>query len=76
MMEGVEFCADVFEAATGADVVVFITEWNEFRDLDFEKLKSLMKTSTIVDCRNIYDPERMAGMGFRYFSVGRPDKEV
>ena len=76
MMPGVEFCGDVFEAATGADIVVFVTEWNEFMDLDFEKMKSLMKAATIVDCRNIYDPERMAGMGFRYFSVGRPDKEA
>ena len=76
LMEGVEFCSDVFEGATGADVVVFVTEWNEFMDLDFEKMKSLMKAATIVDCRNIYDPERMADLGFRYFSVGRPDKEV
>jgi UDPglucose 6-dehydrogenase len=76
LMKGVTFCADVFEAATGSDLVVFVTEWNEFRDLDFEKMKSLMKAPTVVDCRNIYEPDMMAGMGFRYFSVGRPDKEV
>jgi UDPglucose 6-dehydrogenase len=76
LMPGVQFCADVFEAATGADIVVFVTEWNEFMDLDFEKMKSLMKAATVVDCRNIYDPERMADLGFRYFSVGRPDKEA
>jgi UDPglucose 6-dehydrogenase len=76
LMPGVEFCEDVFEAATGADIVVFVTEWNEFMDLDFEKMRSLMKAATIVDCRNIYEPDRMAGLGFRYFSVGRPDKEA
>ncbi|MGD9141661.1 MAG: UDP-glucose/GDP-mannose dehydrogenase family protein [bacterium] len=76
LMPGVKFCKDVFEAATGADIVVFVTEWNEFMDLDFEKMKSLMENHTVVDCRNIYEPERMAELGFRYFSVGRPDKEV
>jgi len=76
MMEGVEFCADVFEAATRAHVVVFVTEWNEFMDLDFAKMKSVMRTPVVVDCRNIYEPERMAAMGFKYFSVGRPYKEV
>ncbi len=76
LMAGVKFCEDVFEAATGADVVVFVTEWNEFMDLDFEKMKSLMKAAIIVDCRNIYDPDRMADLGFRYYSIGRPDKEA
>jgi UDPglucose 6-dehydrogenase len=74
-MKDVEFCPDVFGAAKDADVVVFVTEWNEFMDLDFERMKSLVKRPTIVDCRNIYEPDRMAGMGFRYYSVGRPDKE-
>jgi UDPglucose 6-dehydrogenase len=76
LMPDVTFCEDVFEAATGADIVVFVTEWNEFMDLDFEKLKSVMKDRTVVDCRNIYVPDRMADLGFRYFSVGRPDKEA
>jgi UDPglucose 6-dehydrogenase len=66
-----KFCSDVFEAATGADAVVFVTEWNEFRDLDLDKMKSLMKANIVVDCRNIYEPPRMKELGFRYHSVGR-----
>jgi UDPglucose 6-dehydrogenase len=66
-----KFCGDVFEAATGADAVVFVTEWNEFRDLDLKKMKSLMKANIVIDCRNIYEPPRMKELGFRYHSVGR-----
>ena len=67
----VTFCEDVFEAVKGADVAVFVTEWNEFRDLDLVKIKSLMKSPVIVDCRNIYEPPRMKDLGFEYSSVGR-----
>jgi UDPglucose 6-dehydrogenase len=69
------FCPDVFEAVKGADAAVFVTEWNEFRDIDLEKVKSLLKTPIIVDCRNIYEPGRMRDLGFKYHSVGRPSKE-
>lgn len=69
------FCPDVFEAVRGADAAVFVTEWNEFRDLDLEKVKSLLKSPIIVDCRNIYEPRRMRDLGFKYHSVGRPSKE-
>jgi UDPglucose 6-dehydrogenase len=69
------FCSDVFEAATDVDAVVFVTEWNEFRDLDLVKMKELMKSPVVVDCRNIYEPPRMKDLGFKYFSVGRVPKE-
>ena len=52
---------------------VWITEWNEFRSLDLNKLLSRMKGNVMVDLRNIYDPEKMKATGFAYSSVGRPD---
>jgi UDPglucose 6-dehydrogenase len=75
MLEGASFSADVFEAVKGAEAAVFVTEWNEFRDLDLDKVKRLMKSPAIVDCRNIYEPSRMRELGFRYYSVGRAPKE-
>jgi UDPglucose 6-dehydrogenase len=69
------FCPDVFAAVEGADGAVFVTEWNEFRDLDLDKVKRRMKSPVIVDCRNIYEPSRMRELGFRYYSVGRAPKE-
>jgi UDPglucose 6-dehydrogenase len=56
----------------GADVLVLVTEWNEFRALDLDRVKSLLKTPTIVDLRNIYRPEQVRALGFFYASVGRP----
>jgi len=65
------FCQGVYETAKGADCLVVLTEWNEFKELDFKKIKKLLKQPVIVDGRNIYDPEKMKKMGFRYFGVGR-----
>lgn len=62
---------DAYDAATGADAVVIVTEWNEFRALDLAKLKTLLKASVMVDLRNIYQLKEMAVSGFDYFSVGR-----
>jgi UDPglucose 6-dehydrogenase len=67
----IEFCADAYEALEGADGVVILTEWNEFRALDLPRVKSLLKTPLMVDLRNIYRPAQMAAAGFRYVSVGR-----
>jgi len=66
-----EFCADAYEAITGADGVVILTEWNEFRALDLPRVKALLKEPLMVDLRNIYRPAQMAAAGFRYVSVGR-----
>jgi UDPglucose 6-dehydrogenase len=74
-VKDVTFCEDVFEAVKGADAAVFVTEWNEFRDLDLDKIKSLMKSPVLIDCRNIYEPPRMKELGFEYFSVGRRPRE-
>ncbi len=72
IMPDINYCKDTYETADGADALVFITEWNQFRSLDLERIKSLMKQPVIVDLRNIYDPAKMADCGFKYASVGRP----
>jgi len=72
MLKGVEMCADAYQAMKGADAIVIITEWNEFRALDLERMKSLMKTPVVVDLRNIYAPKDMAAAGFQYSCIGRP----
>jgi UDPglucose 6-dehydrogenase len=68
----IDFCKDAYEAISGADAVVILTEWNEFRALDLARVKSLLKTPLMIDLRNIYRPAQMAEAGFRYVSVGRP----
>ncbi len=69
----IDYCGSAQEALEGADGVVILTEWNEFRALDFKKVKALLKTPLMVDLRNIYRPEQMADAGFTYVSVGRAD---
>ncbi len=64
--------ADAYEAAGGADGVVILTEWNEFRALDLNKMKELLRRPLMVDLRNIYRPEEMTRAGFEYVSIGRP----
>jgi UDPglucose 6-dehydrogenase len=72
----VDLGSDAYEAVSGADGVVILTEWNEFRALDLARMKTLLKRPLIVDLRNIYRPQQMAEAGFEYFSVGRPpDRE-
>jgi UDPglucose 6-dehydrogenase len=68
----VEMCPDVNTALDGADGVVILTEWNEFRALDLKTAKRLLKRPLMVDLRNIYRPDEMAKAGFSYVSVGRP----
>jgi len=72
LLSNVEFVSGPYFCAEDADVLAIITEWNEFRALDLERIKSVMRTPTIVDLRNIYSPEEMAAAGFAYSSVGRP----
>ena len=67
----IEFCAGTYEALEGADGVVILTEWNEFRALDLARVKAVLKTPLMVDLRNIYRPDLMKEAGFRYISVGR-----
>ena len=68
----VQYCADAYGTMPSADCLVIITEWNEVRALDLDKVKSLLKAPVLVDLRNVYAPEEMADLGFRYTSIGRP----
>ncbi len=71
MLPGVHWCEDAYDAAAGSDAVVLITEWNEFRALDFERLASTVKTKVLVDLRNVYRPDEVRAAGFAYSSIGR-----
>ncbi|MBI4848763.1 MAG: UDP-glucose/GDP-mannose dehydrogenase family protein [Nitrospirae bacterium] len=68
----ITYCDDAYDAAKGADAVVIVTEWNQLRNLDLGKIKRLAKGEFFFDLRNIYEPDRLKKMGFRYYSVGRP----
>jgi UDPglucose 6-dehydrogenase len=70
MMPNVTFCADVYGCAEGAEAVVIVTEWDAFRALDFKRLAELMASPSIVDLRNIYEPDDVRRRGFRYVGVG------
>jgi UDPglucose 6-dehydrogenase len=60
-----------YDALKGADALVVVTEWNEFRKPDFDRMRKLMRSPVVFDGRNIYSPEQMRALGFTYFSVGR-----
>jgi UDPglucose 6-dehydrogenase len=71
LLPGVEWCQDAYDAIAGADVMVVVTEWNEFRGLDLERARELMRRPLIVDLRNIFDPAQVAQAGFAYAGIGR-----
>ena len=72
LWDDVVFSEDAYQAAEGADALVIVTEWNEFRALDLDRLEELLNRPLIIDLRNIYDPSKMEAAGFEYVSVGRP----
>jgi UDPglucose 6-dehydrogenase len=72
MLSDVDFCDGPYHAIDGADAMVLITEWDQFRAIDFDRVKKLLKTPTVVDLRNVYQPSDMVKRGFNYVSVGRP----
>jgi UDPglucose 6-dehydrogenase len=67
----IAICERSYDALTGADALAIVTEWNEFREPDFEKMRTLLKAPVVFDGRNIYSPEHMRALGFTYFSIGR-----
>jgi UDPglucose 6-dehydrogenase len=73
MFDNVTFCRDAYETADGADALVIATEWNEFRALNFDRVKKLLRKPVLIDLRNVYDPQRMKSEGFQYVSVGRAE---
>jgi UDPglucose 6-dehydrogenase len=68
----VRYCDNNYEALKGADALLLLTEWNDFRRPDFDRMKSLMKHPVVFDGRNIYDPKVMKEKGFTYYGIGRP----
>jgi UDPglucose 6-dehydrogenase len=67
----VNYYNDVYEAITGADAVILMTEWNEYRGLDFDRLKNLMQGNAFIDLRNVYEKAHLTSLGFDYTCVGR-----
>lgn len=72
LLTDIEFAKNAYEAAEGADALVILTEWDQFRALDLDRIKAALKSNVVVDLRNIYSPEDMAANGFAYTSIGRP----
>jgi UDPglucose 6-dehydrogenase len=72
LKSSVEFAKDAYEAATGADALLILTEWEEFASLDLDRLRKALKYPIVLDGRNLYDPATMVEHGFSYYSVGRP----
>jgi UDPglucose 6-dehydrogenase len=68
------FRKDAYDAAGGADALVIVTEWNQFRKLELDRLSQLLKQPLIIDLRNLYEPDKMAAADFRYVSIGRPER--
>jgi UDPglucose 6-dehydrogenase len=74
--EGVCYCSDAYDAAVDVDCLVILTEWNQFRSLDLERLRAAMRRPLIVDLRNVYEPEKIRALGFEYDSVGRAAQDL
>jgi UDPglucose 6-dehydrogenase len=72
IMKGIYYAKDAYDAAQGAQALVIVTEWNQFRNLDWKRMTELLRDPVVIDLRNIYEPERMQKLGFRYSCVGRP----
>ena len=70
LLEGIDFCSDSYAAIDGADAMVIVTEWNEFRALDLDRVRGLMKRPLVIDLRNIYSAADMGAAGFEYHGVG------
>jgi UDPglucose 6-dehydrogenase len=67
----ISLCDKGYDTLSGADALAIVTEWNEFREPDFRKMRQLLKSPVVFDGRNIYSPEQMRALGFTYFSIGR-----
>ena len=76
MLSGVEWCDEAYATMPDADVLLLITEWNQFRALDLDRVKSLMRAPVMVDLRNVYEPKTMREHGFTYHCIGRPRSDV
>ncbi|GKS59977.1 UDP-glucose 6-dehydrogenase [Nitrospira sp.] len=75
LLPGLQGCGDTYDVAEGADALIIMTEWNQFRTLDFDRLKKMMRQPLLIDLRNVYDADRVTPFGFRHVSVGRTTRE-
>lgn len=71
VIKDVDFSKDAYEAAEGADLIILLTEWNEFKEMNLKKLKEGLKEARIIDARNVFEPEKLKRLGFSYIGVGR-----
>ncbi len=71
LLPELDYCGDAYATMAGADALILLTEWNEFRALDLRRVRQLLKTPLVIDLRNIYQPHEMAAAGLVYHSVGR-----
>lgn len=67
----ITYCSNLYEAAKGSDALIILTEWDEFKKMDLEKIKGSLKMKIIIDGRNIFEPKKMSKLGFKYISIGR-----
>ena len=72
LMPELVYCRDAYQTMEGADALILLTEWNEFRGLDLGRVRDLLASPLVIDLRNIYQPQEMAAAGFSYLSIGRP----
>ena len=75
-LPGIRCCADPYQAAEGAEAILVVTEWDEFRTVDWTRLLSLVEHPLVLDGRNMFDPQKVTSQGFRYVSIGRPSVAV
>ena len=76
LMPELAYCRDAYQAMEGADALILLTEWNEFRGLDLARVKGLLASPLVIDLRNIYQPQEMAAAGLSYLSLGRPARRA
>jgi UDPglucose 6-dehydrogenase len=70
-IKNISYVKDAYDAAKNSDLIIMMTEWNEFKKLNLVKIKEIMKTANIIDARNVYPPEELKSIGFTYVGVGR-----
>jgi len=76
LMPDLDYCGDAYQTMEGIAALVLITEWNEFRALDLDRVKSLLRQPVVIDLRNIYHPDEMIAAGLTYHSIGRPISQL
>ncbi|ELB3229837.1 UDP-glucose 6-dehydrogenase, partial [Campylobacter coli] len=71
LQDKITYCHNIYEACRDANLLVILTEWSEFKDIDLEKLAGIMKEKKIFDCRNLLDKQKVLSFGYRYEGIGR-----